>query len=71
MYRVSGHAAVELLSDFGVEVPHVVERVEEGGHVEDLTEQKQEVFSSGKSHLTGRSELLSLGLVCVWRHTLA
>lgn len=41
LYRVSNEAAVQLLSDSFVQVPHVVECVEEGGHVENLTEQKQ------------------------------
>lgn len=37
--HVSVHAAVELLSDPCVQVPHIVECVEEGGHVQDLTGQ--------------------------------
>lgn len=36
LYRVSIHAAVVLLLDSFVEVPNVVEGVEEGGHVENL-----------------------------------
>lgn len=38
---VSTTAAVEPLSDPFVQVPHIVQRVEEGGHVQNLTEQEQ------------------------------
>lgn len=41
LYRISIHAAVELLPDSCVEVPHVVECVEEGGHVQNLKQQNQ------------------------------
>lgn len=41
-------AAVELLPDANIEVPHVEEREEEGGHVEDLrAEQDQSAGGSG------------------------
>lgn len=46
LYGVATTAAVELLSDSCVEVPHIVECVEEGGHVQNLTEHKQGLWFS-------------------------
>lgn len=57
-------AAVELLPDADVEVPHVEEREEEGGHVEDLrAEQDQSARDRGRRE-GGAEPVTDVGQEC-------